>query len=143
VLSIARAGPSELFRGVTASSLRDAPYAGLFLVFYEVIKNEAASVLPLSSPPVYASLHGGSAAAAGTIATLATHPFDVIKTRMQVRSEDKYHGLTRTALTVWKERGISGFFDGASLRLSRKIFSSAIGWAVYESVLVFVRTRGG
>jgi solute carrier family 25 protein 38 len=59
--------------------LRDAPYAGLFLVFYEAIKHEAAYVLPLSSPPVYASLHGGSAAVAGTIATLATHPFDVIK----------------------------------------------------------------
>jgi solute carrier family 25, member 38 len=42
---------------------------------------------------------------------------------------------------VFKERGIQGFFDGASLRLSRKIFSSAIGWAVYESLLVFARTR--
>ena len=78
---------------------------------------------------------------------------------MQVRTEQKYYGLTRTVLTVWnvstplrstfhililfvsKERGIYGFFDGASLRLSRKILSSAIGWAVYESLLVFVRTR--
>jgi solute carrier family 25 protein 38 len=78
---------------------------------------------------------------------------------MQVRHEDKYRGLIPTFLAVWKvstrlsglvsfliwlvfkERGIRGFFDGASLRLSRKIFSSAIGWAVYESLLVFARTR--
>ena len=74
-----RGGPSELFRGFLASSLRDAPYAGLFLVFYEGIKHDAASILPPSSPLIYAALNSGSAAAAGTLATLATHPFDVIK----------------------------------------------------------------
>lgn len=79
VRSIARGGPSELFRGFLASSLRDAPYAGLFVVFYEAIKYEAASVVQPSTHIVSAALHGGSAAAAGTIATLATHPFDVIK----------------------------------------------------------------
>lgn len=79
VWSIVRPGPSELFRGFLASSLRDAPYAGLFLVSYEAIKHEAASILPPSYPLANAALHSGSAAAAGTIATLATHPFDVIK----------------------------------------------------------------
>ncbi|KAI0295381.1 mitochondrial carrier [Multifurca ochricompacta] len=141
VRSIIRAGPSDLFRGFLASSLRDAPNAGLFLVLYEGIKHEAGSLIPSSSPLVLAALHSGSGAAAGTIATLATHPFDVIKTRLQVRTEEKYHGLTRTVLTVWNERGIYGFFDGASLRLSRKILSSAIGWAVYESLLLFARTN--
>ncbi|KAI0251467.1 mitochondrial carrier [Lactifluus subvellereus] len=141
VRSIVRGGPSELFRGFLASSLRDAPYAGLFVVFYEGIKSEAASILSPSSPLASAALHSGSGAAAGTIATLATHPFDVIKTRMQVHNEDKYRGLTRTVLAVWDERGISGFFDGASLRLSRKILSSAIGWGVYESLLLFSRTK--
>lgn len=38
--SIIRAGPSEIFRGFSASALRDAPYAGLFLMFYEGIKRE-------------------------------------------------------------------------------------------------------
>ena len=79
VLSIVRGGPSELFRGFLASSLRDAPYAGLFLVFYEAAKHEAAALLPPSSPFVYAASNSGSAAVAGTLATLATHPFDVMK----------------------------------------------------------------
>lgn len=43
--SIIRQGPSELFRGFFASSLRDAPYAGLFVVFYEGIKREACATL--------------------------------------------------------------------------------------------------
>ena len=65
-------------------------------------------------------IHGLSAASAGAIATLATHPFDVIKvgcfrlpplsylmaifhlkTKMQVRSEDRYQGFLRTTYTIW------------------------------------------
>jgi len=70
--------------------LRDAPYAGLFVVFYEAVKYEAASVVRPSTPLVSAALHGGSAAAAGTIATLATHPFDVIKV-LSCSSRDRAH----------------------------------------------------
>lgn len=39
--SMVRGGPRELFRGFLSSALRDAPYAGLFVVFYEGIKREA------------------------------------------------------------------------------------------------------
>jgi solute carrier family 25 protein 38 len=79
-----------------ASSLRDAPYAGLFVVFYEGIKGEAcmpaflqvelwmltmhtASVMASTSLAHSAAIHTLSAASAGAIATMATHPFDVIK----------------------------------------------------------------
>ncbi|KAH9483029.1 Mitochondrial glycine transporter [Psilocybe cubensis] len=140
LLSITRQGPSELLRGFLASSLRDAPYAGLFMVFYEGIKGEASYLMPASSSSHAALIHSVSAASAGAIATLATHPFDVIKTKVQVRSEDRYHGFFRTIGTIWTQRGIAGYFDGASLRLSRKVLSSAIGWAVYEGVLMFMRT---
>lgn len=136
LVSITRQGPSELFRGFVASSLRDAPYAGLFILFYESIKRESSSVFPSTSQTHAAALHSISAASAGAIATMMTHPFDVIKTKVQVRSEDRYHGFIRTISTIWTQRGVSGFFDGASLRMSRKILSSAIGWAVYEGLLM-------
>lgn len=71
--------------------------------------------------------HGVAAASAGAIATLATHPFDVIKvnngyllsciiadinlfayqTKVQVRKEERYHGFFRTISTVWKVRCLS------------------------------------
>ena len=41
--SLARAGPSELFLGFLPSALRDAPYAGLFVMFYESIKNQTCA----------------------------------------------------------------------------------------------------
>lgn len=46
LVAIGRQGPSELLRGFMASSLRDAPYAGLFIVFYEGIKREACTIPP-------------------------------------------------------------------------------------------------
>lgn len=48
-LSIARLGPSELFRGFFASSLRDAPYAGIFIVLYEGIKRQSGELVFLQA----------------------------------------------------------------------------------------------
>ncbi|THH05490.1 hypothetical protein EW145_g4765 [Phellinidium pouzarii] len=134
--SIIRAGPSELFKGFVPSAMRDAPYAGIFVAVYESIKRQTSHITQSSSVLSSAGVHTLSAASAGAISTLITHPFDVIKTKVQVRQEDRYHGLRRTVQTIWAQRGISGFFDGASLRVSRKVFSSAIGWAVYEGLLM-------
>lgn len=39
---MARSGPSELLKGFYASALRDAPYAGLFILFYERIKRDTS-----------------------------------------------------------------------------------------------------
>ncbi|KAJ8085901.1 hypothetical protein PM082_004720 [Marasmius tenuissimus] len=144
-ISILRLGPSELLKGFTATSLRDAPYAGLFVAFYEGFKRQAAIVVPPDSTNGYGQgqstvIHSVSAAGAGALATMATHPFDVIKTKLQVRNEDRYRGFLRTVDTIWKHQGLAGYFEGASLRLSRKVLSSAIGWAVYECMLVVIRT---
>ncbi|KLO17469.1 solute carrier family 25 member 38 [Schizopora paradoxa] len=139
--SILRSGPSELFKGFVPSAIRDAPYAGIFVATYESIKRRSSKITSSSSAPSFLSstaIHTFSAASAGAIATVVTHPFDVIKTKVQVRQEDRYHGFLRTIMTIWEQRGARGFFDGVSLRVSRKVFSSAIGWAVYEGMLIFM-----
>ncbi|KAI6094477.1 solute carrier family 25 member 38 [Pisolithus croceorrhizus] len=135
LISVLRSGPSESMRGVLASSLRDAPHAGLFVVLYEAVKREATFLAPNVYPT---TIHSFSAASAGAIATMATHPFDVIKTKMQVRSEERYQGFISTTCRIWQQRGVFGFFDGVSLRLSRKVLGSVIGWAVFEGVLLLI-----
>ena len=77
--SILRAGPAELFKGFVPSAIRDAPYAGLFVACYEGIKRETAQLTASSTILSSTGVHTISAASAGAIATLATHPFDVIK----------------------------------------------------------------
>jgi len=141
LLVMARAGPSELLKGFYASALRDAPYAGLFVLCYEGIKRETTALVPPTSGILSAGVHSFSAASAGAIATMATHPFDVIKTKIQVRSEARYGSFLQTTRTIWQQRGFTGFFDGASLRLTRKVASSAIGWASFEFLLSFIRAN--
>lgn len=104
VTSIFRAGHSELFRGFIATSVRDAPYAGLFLVAYEGVKTRAckiaflahafvhlpctrfavARVIEPKSNALTSLVHGVSAASAGIVATMVTHPFDVMKVRLSI-----------------------------------------------------------
>ena len=44
---------------------------------------------------------------------------------------------------LMQHRGVAGYFDGLSLRMSRKVLSSAIIWTVYEGFLLFSRARSG
>lgn len=97
--TIVSSGPSTLFRGAAASAARDAPYAGIFLVFYEKIKRKLGALFyvdsnvwtsnvtclsqaassPTLSPSAAVVINGLSGAGAGLLATTVTHPFDVIK----------------------------------------------------------------
>lgn len=77
---------------------------------------------------------------AGALATLVTHPFDIIKTRMQTSPADASPpaGLTRpmsllaTARDIIRVDGAGAFLDGLGLRCARKAASSAIGWTIFE-----------
>ena len=107
MLSIVRAGPSELFRRFLASSLRDAPYTSLFLVFYEANKRDAASMMPPSSLLICAGLNGGS----GFVQrTACTYPFD--REGMQLRHKRQI---------LWPDPDIS-WLCGKSVPLSSVLF---------------------
>jgi solute carrier family 25 protein 38 len=157
-ISIIRQGPSEIFRGLVASSIRDAPYAGLFMIFYETMKHDASSIIvALDNKP--SIVHLFSAASAGAIATAITHPFDVIKTKMQTRVESPYNKLNTTIKCIWKVSFLAkqGFleFDVGNERTEElldslvdchsechaKVVSSAIVWTIYEGFLIFMNTR--
>jgi len=131
-------GVRGLLSGWTPSAMRDAPYAGIFLLFYEQIKDKAEqAMINAHREPSPGLIHSFSAATAAAVASCVTHPFDVVKTKMQLRPE-RYTGLTKTIWIVLKERT---FFNGLGLRMSRKVLSSAITWTVYEGTLLLLREK--
>jgi solute carrier family 25 protein 38 len=110
--SIARnEGFRGLFSGFGATAMRDAPFAGIYIVFYERCKS-ILSRYPLMQnnmisnsgysfellPKICAGLIGGFGA------TLCTQPFDLVKSRIQL-SPKEYPNTFLAFKTILKDQG--------------------------------------
>jgi solute carrier family 25 protein 38 len=126
-------GLRGFFRGLGATALRDAPHAGIYLFFYESLKG---SCLLFPPTPPGTLLAGGMA---GLLATAATQPFDLAKTRVQLAAgrENFIMVLVKTV----KNEGFRGLFSGMGPRLIRKSLSSAVTWTVYEELFAYYKKR--
>ncbi|BGP14931.1 hypothetical protein JCM10213_007268 [Rhodosporidiobolus nylandii] len=122
-------GLRSLWRGAVPTALRDAPGAGLFIVFYE----RGRRLLGVRGEGGGGAVGGGTAGAAASLAsTLLTTPFDLLKTRRQL-SPELYTSLWSSVALVYRTNGLRGFWEGGGLRVVRKAGSAGIGWAVYEA----------
>lgn len=124
-------GVRGLFYGAGATAMRDGPFAGLYVMFYESCKPKISGMLPINSEPAVNMTSGFISAVA---ATSITQPFDMIKTRIQLKPRE-YRNLLQGFGRIASEEGILGFFSGMIPRLVRKSLSSAISWTVYEEVV--------
>lgn len=132
------------FAGFGATAVRDAPYAGLYVLLYEQAKLQVGAFSEVVAMPdggIAARSMGSSASVnfvsgvvAATTATTLTNPFDAIKTRLQI-SPGKYRNMVQAAKTMLKEEGMRSMFNGLSLRIGRKALSSALTWTVYEELI--------
>ncbi|CAG0918578.1 unnamed protein product [Notodromas monacha] len=80
--------------------------------------------------------HFGCALFAGIVASILTHPPDVLKTKVQC-SEAKLTGVEAVRLIV-KESGFPGFFRGLVPRLLRRTLLSCVSWTIYERVNILI-----
>lgn len=128
-------GLAGLYNGYVGTTLKQTGSTSFRLGSYNILKDLYRKYeIP---PGRLLDLVTGSAA--GLITTLATQPFDVVKTRAQ-----SAQGSTTTAAVkdVFLERGIRGFWMGTTMRLGRTIFSGAILFGVYENTAQALRTAG-
>ena len=127
-------GAKGFFSGFGATAIRDAPYAGLYVVFYEWCKKKLNASFESSSAVSAAGINFSSGALAAGLATSITNPFDAVKTRLQLMPK-KYGNMLKASRTMLQEDGLGSFFDGLGLRMSRKAMSSALAWTVYEELI--------
>ncbi|KAG0247879.1 hypothetical protein BG011_000795 [Mortierella polycephala] len=129
-------GIRGLWAGFGATAMRDAPLAGMYVLFYEQCKVKLGELrnttrfFDVSTP----TIHMVSGVAAGFLSTTLTHPFDMLKTRMQLKPAE-YKNIIQGARKVLMEEGAIGFLDGIFVRTVRKSIHSAITWTVYEEVV--------
>ncbi|XP_064352768.1 mitochondrial glycine transporter isoform X2 [Camelus dromedarius] len=126
-------GYRGLFSGLTATLLRDAPFSGIYLMFYNQTKNIVLREDQLGA--VFVPVVNFSCGVlAGILASLVTQPADVIKTHMQL-SPMKFRWIGQAVALIFKEYGLRGFFQGSVPRALRRTLMAAMAWTVYEEMM--------
>ncbi|XP_019717418.1 solute carrier family 25 member 38-B-like isoform X2 [Hippocampus comes] len=124
-------GVRALFSGLTATLLRDAPFSGIYVMFYSQTKKTLPPEVTLS---VYTPLVNFSCGVvAGVMASLVTQPADVVKTHIQV-SPSQWSTVDAIRY-IYKKHGLGGFFRGAVPRSLRRTLMAAMAWTVYEQLM--------
>jgi len=137
-----REGARGLCCGLVPTLVRDAPYSGLYLMFYTQLKQHFSTVLIQLNPQLDVRKNGYLASAthftcglsAGLLASLVTHPADVVKTRMQLEPL-LYPSVTKACKGILLANGPRGFLIGLAPRMLRRTLMSAMAWTVYEEIM--------
>ena len=70
---------------------------------------------------------------AGLTASVTTQPFDVVKTRMQLKPAD-YNRFGSTFVALCRDGKLHQLFTGLAPRAVRRTLMAAFTWAFYEEV---------
>ncbi|KAI0196230.1 solute carrier family 25 member 38 [Xylaria flabelliformis] len=133
------------FAGFGATAMRDAPYAGLYVVSYEQFKkrlghiygpgagSSSATATDMASS-VSATINFSSGALAGATCSFISNPFDAVKTRIQLQPH-VYRNMFHACQMMVTQEGVRSLYDGLALRMTRKAISSALAWMLYEELI--------
>ncbi|KAJ6786886.1 hypothetical protein PWT90_00027 [Aphanocladium album] len=138
-----REGFRGFFSGFGATAIRDAPYAGLYVLFYEMLKLRLGALVEAGSgsetkaimgTPLASSINFGSAILAGAACSAVSNPFDAVKTRIQLQPQ-RYRNMWQAWYKMIAEDGFRSLWSGLGLRMGRKALSSALAWTLYEELI--------
>eukprot|EP01004_Peranema_trichophorum_P003823 NODE_2788_length_1493_cov_44.000000_g2408_i0.p1 GENE.NODE_2788_length_1493_cov_44.000000_g2408_i0~~NODE_2788_length_1493_cov_44.000000_g2408_i0.p1 ORF type:complete len:348 (-),score=63.76 NODE_2788_length_1493_cov_44.000000_g2408_i0:319-1362(-) len=132
-------GFSSLWSGVRATLWRDIPFSIIYWLGYESTKEylDSSKFIP-TKYGILSPFMAGSAA--GIIATIVSHPFDVVKTKIQFSLIDNASSSQRSSVEgtwtamrlVIESKGAKGLVAGMTPRLWKIVPSCAIMISCYE-----------
>jgi solute carrier family 25 (mitochondrial carnitine/acylcarnitine transporter), member 20/29 len=126
-------GISGLYRGVSATFMREVIGNALYFGFYETMKTKYN---PIKSDGTRDKLSFGSVVVFGALSGIAywlpSYPWDIIKTRMQAERIDWPSSMFQIAKQIHAESGINGFFKGLSPCLMRALPVNAAVFLGFE-----------
>lgn len=124
-------GARGLTCGLLPTLFRDAPFSGLYLMFYSQIKQNLPQ--EIFKGDLAAPAHFSCGIVAGLLASLVTQPADVIKTKMQLYP-GTYKSILHVILFIQKKHGFQGYFIGLVPRMLRRTLMAAMAWTLYEQI---------
>ncbi|XP_018020386.1 mitochondrial glycine transporter A isoform X2 [Hyalella azteca] len=131
-------GARGLTCGLLPTLLRDAPFSGLYLMFYTQIKYKIPE--DYREGPLSSACHFSCGVISGLLASAITQPFDVVKTKMQLYP-DKFSSLLQVVIYVRKKYGYKGYFKGLVPRMLRRTLMAAMAWTVYENMMQTLKLK--
>ena len=138
-------GVAGLYRGYVPTLLRNAPSNMISFSAYEGLKALAQRQLArrgrdAPGAPLPAPLTAAAGAVAGAFAAVATHPLDLVKTRLQTQGVGRapaglalYAGVGPTLRAVVAQEGPRGLARGLTTRLAYNALFSSLGFAAFEA----------
>mmetsp|Transcript_57358 Transcript_57358/g.124632 ORF Transcript_57358/g.124632 Transcript_57358/m.124632 type:complete len:297 (+) Transcript_57358:507-1397(+) len=111
-----------------AQLARDLPFGVVMLLTYESLKRQTRRALEGREPPPWLGALCG--AAAGAVATIATNPMDVVKTRVMTAKQAS--SVLALVSAMWRDEGVTAFGKGVVPRLLHKIPASGVFWLLFE-----------
>ena len=156
--SLKHGGLAGLYRSLPTTLAMNIPYGCVSVAANEALK---AKMKRSSSEKLGVGSLLACGGLAGAVASLATTPLDVVKTRLQTQNltcslgaasathdfgtrslstaarPPMFSGFADAASHIWRADGAVGFYRGAAVRALAQAPSVAIVWTTYE---LFVRT---
>ncbi|KAG8374957.1 hypothetical protein BUALT_Bualt10G0049600 [Buddleja alternifolia] len=130
-----KGGLPSLYTGWGAVLCRNVPHSIIKFYTYESLKQIMSPSVQSNAPAntLVTLVCGGLS---GSMASLFTTPFDVVKTRLQTQipgSMTRYNGVFNTLTEIGKHEGLKGLYRGLTPRLVMYMIQGALFFASYES----------
>lgn len=128
--------------------LLTVPYTAVQFVTLHAVKAaaERAGVgLGESADAVAAAraLSFGAGAAAGAAATIASYPFDLLRTTLAAQGEPRvYRGTAAAARAIVASRGVTGLYSGLGVTLVEIVPYAALQFGLYDALTRAAAARG-
>ncbi|RYO81738.1 hypothetical protein DL763_008476 [Monosporascus cannonballus] len=126
-----------LWRGYVTTTLKQIGTTGFRLGSYSTIKDLERMRGISPDGPLMSFANG---AVTGTVTTLATQPFDTVKTRAQ---QARVVGTMESVRAIAAEDGVRGFWRGTVMRLGRAIMAGGILFTANEQALKLLKAIAG
>lgn len=128
-----------LYKGASACFARDIPFSFIYFPTYSALKQGALRSSWAVNEDGSLNTLGilGPGTMAGAPAAYLTTPFDVIKTRLQVKTKEgelAYKGLMDCGRRIVQEEGFPALFKGGMMRIFRSAPQFGVTLLTYEKL---------
>lgn len=128
-------GVQGLWRGTVPGLLLTVPYTAVQFVALQQVRQLAVTHGLTANPSFSPVISFTSGAIAGAAATVASYPFDLLRTTMAAQGEPKvYRSMWDAARGIVSNRGVQGLYSGLGVTLVEIIPYAALQFGLYDAL---------